>query len=289
MLESVGHYRILDRIGAGGIGDVYKARDTKVGRTVAIEVLAPEIARNPARRERFLEDARRASALSHPNIAALYEVGEEKDLAYIVCEFVPGEPLTTVIANRSLSPRRAMDFATQLADAVADAHAEGIAHRHLRSISVTVTPKDKVKVRDFGLSAWMKRSGATALPPPDDADFRADITALGVMLFEMLTGRQPILSSPAAPSSLNPGVPRELDPIVLKALSKGSDDRYESAATLAAELRSVAAILDVRSGDREPPTLGAMRTRRRRVSPWLIAVLVLAAIAGLVWYATGAA
>ena len=286
MLESLGHYKILDRIGAGGIGDVYRARDTKLGRTVAIEVLSPEVARNPSRRERFLEDARAAAVLSHPNIAALYEVGEEKELAYIVCEFVPGEPLTTIIANRSLNPRRAMDFATQLADAVADAHAEGIVHRSLRSIAVTVTPKDKVKVLDFGLSAWIKRGGTQPAGPAEEADFRADIAALGGILYEMLTGKQPLPAAPAAPSRLNPHVPRELDPIVLKALSKASDTGYESAATLAAELRSVAAMLDVRTGDREPPSLAPAGAKRQAVTPWLIVLIVVMVLGALVWWAT---
>ena len=300
MLESLGHYKILDRIGAGGIGEVYRARDTKLGRTVAIEVLSPEVARHPERRTRFLQDARAAAALSHPNIAALYEIGEERDLVYIVCEFVPGEPLTTIVANRSLNPRRAMDFATQLADAVADAHAEGIVHRNLRSITVIVTPKDKVKVLDFGLSAWTRRGVSPAAAPPadaaaaddadevddvDDVDYGADIAALGAMFYEMLTGRQPLSATPPAPSSLNPNTPRELDSIVLKALSKTLDDRFESAATLAAEIRSVAAMLDVRSGDREPPTLAAARARKRRVSPWLMALLMIAAVAGLIWIA----
>jgi serine/threonine-protein kinase len=285
MLESLGHYKILDRIGAGGIGELYRARDTKLGRTVAIEVLSPDISRNASRREQFLEDARAASALSHPNIAALYEVGEDKDLTYIVCEFVPGEPLTTVIANRSLNPRRAMEFATQLADAVADAHAEGIAHRNLRSLTVTITPKDKVKVLDFGLAAWMKRGIAPALEPAGDADFRADIAAVGVMLYEMLTGRAPLQTAPLPPSAVNPNVPSELDPIVIKALTKAAADRYESAATLAAELRSVAAILDVRSGDREPPTLTPGRKPKPRKALWLLVLLILAAIAGLVWFA----
>jgi serine/threonine-protein kinase len=286
MLESVGHYKILDRIGAGGIGEVYRARDTKLGRTVAIEVLSPEVARNPARRERFVEDARAAAGLSHPNIAALYEVGDDKDLVYIVCEFVPGEPLAAVIANRSLNPRRAMDFATQLADAVADAHAEGIVHRSLRSTAVTVTPKDKVKVLDFGLSAWIKRGGAQPAGPAEEADFRADISALGGILYEMLTGKQPLGTAPAAPSRVNPHAPRELDPIVLKALSKAADAGYESAATMAAELRSVAAMLDVRSGDREPPSLAPVRARRRSFAPWLIVAIAAAALAALVWWAT---
>lgn len=288
MLESLGHYKILDRIGADGIGDVYRARDTKLGRTVAIKVLSPEIAKNAGRRERFVADARAATVLSHPNIAVLYEVGEEKDLTYLVCEFVPGEPLTTIISNRSLNPRRAVDFATQLADALADAHAEGIVHRNFKSSAVTVTPKDKVKILDFGLSAWLKRGSAPVPPADDDTDFRADIAALGTIVFEMLTGKQPPVSA-APPSSMNAAVPRELDPIVVKALARSGDGRYESAATLAAELRSVAAILDVRSGEKEPPSLAPARPRAKPlVAPWIVVVLIVALLAGLLWFATRA-
>ena len=285
MLENLGHYKILDRIGAGAIGEVYRARDTKLGRTVAIRVLAPEISRNLGRRERFLEDARAAIVLSHPNIAVLYEVGEEKDLTYLVCEFVPGEPLTTIISNRSLNPRRAIDFATQLADALADAHAEGIVHRNLRSSTVTVTPKDKVKILDFGLAAWQKRGRASVPLVPEDDDYRDDVLSLGGMFFEMLTRKPPPPGTPPPPSTINPAVPRELDPIALKALSTGAD-RYESAATLAAELRSVAAMLDVRSGDKEPPTLAPVRPRPKPVGLWIAAVLIVAMIVGLVWFAT---
>jgi serine/threonine protein kinase len=298
MLESLGHYKILDHVGAGGIGEIYRARDTRLGRTVAIEILSPDVSRHAGRRERFLQDARASAVLSHPNIAALYEVGQEKDVTYLVREFVPGEPLTTVVAGRSLNPRRAVDLAIQLADALADAHGEGIVHRNLKSNTITVTPKDKTKILDFGLAAWTKRGGSTAQAPSgapvplgapvpsEDADYRADILALGAILFEMLTGRLPSSAgTPAPPSSMNSSVPRELDPIALKALTNNPHGRYESAATLAAELRSVAAILDVRSGAIEPPTLAAARRRRQSVAGWLIAALILAAVAVLVWLA----
>jgi eukaryotic-like serine/threonine-protein kinase len=287
MLESLGHYKILDRIGAGGIGEIYRARDTRLGRTVAIEVLSPDISRHAGRRERFLQDARASAVLSHPNIAALYEVGQEKDVTYLVCEFVPGEPLTTLVAGRSLNPRRAVDLAIQLADALADAHAEGIAHRNLKSSTITVTPKDKTKILDFGLAAWTRRP--TPQAPSEDADYRADILALGAILFEMLTGKLPSgAGKPTSPSSMNSSVPRELDPIAVKALRKSPDESYESAATLAAELRSVAAILDVRSGLTEPPTLAPARRHRQSVAGWLIAALILAAVAVLVWLAARA-
>src|SRR3989454_931427 len=128
MFETLGQYKILDRIGAGGMGDVYRARDTRLGRTVAIKVLASDVANDPDRRDRFLREARAAAALSHPNIAALYEVGEDQGQLFLAFEFVPGASLATVIGGRALNPRRAIDFAVQIADALADAHAEGIIH-----------------------------------------------------------------------------------------------------------------------------------------------------------------
>lgn len=285
MLESLGHYKILDRLGGSGGAEIYRGRDTKLGRTVTIKVLPQEIARSLAVRSQVLADARAATALSHPNIAALYEVGEEGDFAYLVCEYVPGEPLTAVIASHSLNVRRAIDFATQLADAVADAHAEGIAHRNLRPTTITVTPKEKVKILDFGFATWMKRPGA-APAPLEEADFRADLAALGAILYEMVTGKQPPPSTPPLPSAANPHIPKELDPIVIKALNRG-EEQYQSAATLAAELRSVAAVLDVRSGDKEPPTNLPPRSEKKRPIPtWLLILLATALIAGLVWFAT---
>ena len=154
MFESLGHYKILDRIGAGGMGEVYRARDTRLGRTVALKVLDPHVAGDPERRARFLQDARAAAALSHPNIAALYEIGEDQGQLFLVFEFVPGETLKTVIGGRPLNPRRAIDLAVQIADALADAHAEGIVHRDIKPDNIIVTPKGNAKILDFGLAAW---------------------------------------------------------------------------------------------------------------------------------------
>src|SRR6185295_18678877 len=120
MFETLGHYKILDRIGAGGLGDVYRARDTRLGRTVAIKVVAADVAGDPARRARLVHDARATVVLSHPNIAALYEIGEDQDQLFLVFEYVPGETLKKTIAGRPLNPRRAIDLAVQMADALAD-------------------------------------------------------------------------------------------------------------------------------------------------------------------------
>src|SRR6476659_6832682 len=123
MVETLAHYKILDRIGVGGMGEVYRARDTRLGRTVAIKALPPDVADDPARRDRFMREARAAAALSHPNIAALYEIGDDQGQLFLAFEFVPGETLKAVIGGHALHPRRAIDFAVQIADALADAHA----------------------------------------------------------------------------------------------------------------------------------------------------------------------
>ena len=324
MIETLGHYKILDRIGAGGMGEVYRARDTRLGRTVAIKVLAPDVAGDPARRERFMREARAAAALSHPNIAALLEIGEDQGQLYLVFEFVPGETLKTVVRGRALNPRRAIDFAVQIADALADAHAEGIIHRDIEPANVIITPKDKAKVLDFGLAAWTAggaarehaahATGATATGggttrgtlaymSPEQAlggevDQRTDTFSAGVVLFEMLTGRLPFngptptaialeIVQSAAPSlsSVDRSLPRELEPILDRMLAKSLDQRYESAATLAAELRAVGAVLDTRSDAAAPSVVQTASTPRRRsfgrFVVWLLLVGVGVAAA---WY-----
>jgi serine/threonine protein kinase len=324
MFDALGDYNILDRIGAGGMGDVYRARDTRLGRTVAIKVLAPTLAGNPDQRGRVLADARAAAVLSHPNIAALYEIGEEEGRLFLVSEFVPGGSLTTAISGRPLNPRRAIDLAVQLADALADAHAAGIVHRDIRPGTIIVTPRGNAKILDFGLASWTAGGanrehaslemrglaagagpvlGTIAYMSPEQAlgepvDHRTDVFSLGIVLFEMLTGTLPfpgpttaalalqIVKAPApAPSAVNGAVPRELDAIASKALAKGLDQRYASAATMAAELRAVAALLDARGATSEPAAAPvAVRPARRSYAGWIVLILVLAALAAGAWW-----
>jgi len=323
MFETLGHYKILDRIGAGGMGEVYRARDTRLGRTVAIKVMAASVAGDADRRERFVREARATAALSHPNIAALYEIGEDQGQLFLVFEFVPGEPLSTVISGRPLNLRRAVDFATQLADALADAHSEGIVHRDIKPANIIITPKDKAKILDFGLAAWTaggaEREGAhdstvlvtaaattlgtAAYMSPEQAlgekvDQRTDIFSLGIVLFEMVTGRLPFSGATATavslqivqatappPSSVNPALPPEVDVIARRALSKSLNSRYESAATMAAELRSLAAILDVRSevSEAAAPSLASSR-RGGSGLWWLILIVLLGALVAAAWF-----
>jgi serine/threonine protein kinase len=325
MFETLAHYKILERLGAGGMGEVYRARDTRLGRTVAIKVLVESIAGDQDRRARFLQQARASAALSHPNIAALYEIGEDQDQLFLVFEYVPGETLKSVIAGRPLNPRRAIDLAVQIADALADAHVQGVVHRDLKPGNIIVTPKGNAKLLDFGLSEWTAggaerkqaaqaatttsaaAAATVAYLSPEQAlgeagDHRTDIFSLGIILFEMLTGRLPftatasapialqIVQAPAAiPSALLRSLPVELDAIVARALAKSLDQRYESVVTMAAELRGVRAILDVRSDTQEAAAVFVPARPAPRRSPvgWVLLLLVLAALGAAAWFERG--
>ena len=317
-MERLGHYDILDRLGAGGMGEVYRARDTKLGRTVAIKVLPEAVVDDPERRERLLREARASAALSHPNICALFEVGGDDTRQYLVFEYVAGDTLRQVIGGRALNLPTAIEIGAQLADALADAHAAGIVHRDIKPENIIITPKGQPKVLDFGLASFtasgasrdnvtteMKTAdgvllGTVAYMSPEQAlgvdyDHRTDIFSLGIVLYEMLTGTSPfraptaaatsiqiVQATPAPPSTVNRNVPSELDAIVLRALSKDPNQRHQSGATLAAELKVVGAILDGRGANSVETSMPAGGARWRSVAVLLGAA---AAIAAMGWVA----
>jgi serine/threonine protein kinase len=267
------------------------------------------------RRDEFLHDARATAALSHPNISTLYEVGEEQDHVFLVFDFVPGQTLKSLLVGHPLNPRRAIDLAVQVADALADAHANGIVHRDLKPDNIVITPKGNAKVLDFGLAAWTAggvwrlraptmtagdgpgSSSAPYLSPEqivgESVDGRTDIFSLGAILFEMLTGKLPfagqntsellvqIVQAPVPPpSTLNPSLPAEVDPVFVKALAKSLEQRYASAATFAGELRAVSALLDVRTelSDRAlPPSV--TRHASRSYALWIALAVALVTLA----------
>ncbi|HVH27052.1 MAG TPA: serine/threonine-protein kinase [Vicinamibacterales bacterium] len=294
MIESVGQFKILESMPSGPLGDTYRARDTRVGRTVAVTIVADRITSTAERRAQFLEDARRAAALSHPNIVTLYEVGDEESRLYLVYEFVQGQTLRALIGGTPLNPRRAIDLASQIADALAEAHAADVVHGSITSDKVVVTPKGNAKIADAGLAWWGTAAGTArrsredtgeewvGKPRPD-----ADLFAVGVLLFEMLTGRVPAPGA-GVPSAVNRLLPREIDPIVARAMGKSGG--FESAATLGAELRAVGAMIDARkeaSPAPVPPSAIARATRSRSDTTvkWLVVVLILGAlVAGAWWY-----
>ena len=285
----LGYYTILERIGAGGLGEVYRARDTRVGRTVVIRLVPDEVTEDPNRRAALLEAARRAAQLSHPNVAALFEIGEDGSRLFLVFEHVSGEGLPVVLADRPLKVRRAIEFAIQLADALAEGHAQGIVHGDIRPDKILVTKTGHAKLLDFGVAAFGSGAAARAalaqglsagttvsrgpveymapeqiLGAPGDA--RADVFCLGVVLYEMLTGRTPfkgaspedtaieILKSPTPiASASNPQVPEGVDRVLARALSKSLDARQQSAAEIASDLRYVAEALSAAERDQGEP------------------------------------
>jgi eukaryotic-like serine/threonine-protein kinase len=278
MMETIGQYKLLDQIGSGGIGDLFRARDTKVGRTVALKVVSSDIAGDSRRREQFLNDAAPLTSLSHPAIASVYEVGEDAGVLFLAMEFVPGDTLKRVIAGRGLNARRAMDYAIQMADALAEAHAVGIVHGHLTTANVIVTPKGTVKILEFGLGPWT-RSGRSN-------EKRDDIFALGTVLFEIVAGR-PFGDefTPAEQRSISKEVPPELETIIGRLLTHDADRAYSSPATAAADLRGAAEAVDRRTDVRPPPTPVPVKKTGRGSLRWVIVLAVLVLIAALAWIA----
>jgi serine/threonine-protein kinase len=265
------------------MGEVYRARDLQHGRLVAIKVLPRSIAGHAATRERFLTDARTAAALSHPNVAELYEIGEGDPL-FVAFDFVPGETLAKTLGGRAISPRQAIDFTAELADALGEGHALGVVHGDVSASNVIVTPTGHAKLIDYGLTAWTTAGGARRA-----SDESADIFSLGALLFEMLTGEAPAAERAVAvaPSAINQSSPPELDAIVVKALDANSDRRYASASTMAAELRAIGAVLDVRNDATEVDRVGAATAGTRLgAAAWITAAVILGglALAWITWH-----
>jgi serine/threonine protein kinase len=285
MPGSVAHYNLLEHIGEGVFGDVYRARDTKVGRTVALK-LQREPLPEGRRHERLVDDARAAAKISHPNIATLFDVGYYEDRLYLAYEFVKGTSLRQQMAGRPMNSRHALDLAAQVADALAHAHTSGVIHRDLSPDTIVETAKGSAKVLDFGMSAWTRggqtRALAAAAPhsvgaeaagilsyvSPEQArgvgvDSRSDLFSLGAIAYEMLTGTNPFAgpdasttlnnitgTTPPAPTSLNPDLPKLLDVVLLRALASDPTRRTESASKLAADLRRCAGLVDAVATER---------------------------------------
>lgn len=257
-LGVVAHYTLLESLDSAGPGDLFRARDTRLGRTVAVRLLHPEYARDPDARAALIDRARSLAALSHPNVTALFEVGEHEGRIYLVFEFIKGQSLRAETAGRPMKVRRAIELGIQIADAVADVHASGFVHGALSPDSILITSKGHAKIPVFeqaARSGFDRNAEPVRLPDygsPEEArgqqaDERSDIYSVGVVMYEMLTTRHPMHRGAAAPSASNRSVPSEADEIVLRAVVPNAALRFQSAASLAAELRSVAAILDVRA------------------------------------------
>ena len=318
--RTLSHYRILKKIGSGGMGEVYLAQDTKLDRKVALKVLPPELAESAERRRRFEREAKAVAALNHPNIVHVYSVEEADGVHFITMELVRGQTLSALIQSGRLPLSQLLDMAIPLADAVATAHEEGITHRDLKPDNVMMGDDGRIKILDFGLAKLKPETSAAGASEratvtatreghavgtltymsPEQAqgksvDHRTDIFSLGVILYELATGRLPfrgdsdaaiyssiLRDAPAPVTEIDPRLPNLLGRIIQRCLAKDPEHRLQSAKDLRNELQELKQ--DVVSGiarlgaDRAP----AKRPRLLWVAAAAAALVVFARVAGFV-------
>ncbi len=312
-------YRLKEKIGSGGMADVYLADDLMLGREVAVKLLHPQYAADPSFIQRFRHEAQAAANLNHPNIVNIYDWGTEGELSYIVMEYVEGSDLKEIINSETqILPERAAEIAAEVCAALQFAHRRNIVHRDIKPHNIFITNMGQVKVMDFGIAregngSGMTQTGVVMGTPqyisPEQAqglavDGRSDIYSLGVVLYEMLTGRLPfddpnpvtvaykqVREDPLPPSAINPEVPPALEAIVMKALAKNPANRYQTAQEMKADLLrflegmpvSATPVIPeaVRGGTAGTVPLPAVKPARS-VWPWvaggLAAVLIITAI-----------
>src|SRR5689334_16920829 len=313
----LGPYEIQSPLGAGGMGEVYRARDTRLGRDVALKILPESFAREADRLHRFEQEARAVAALNHPNILAVFDIGESNGSPYLVSELLDGETLRVVLDRGAIPPRRAIDYAVQIAQGLAAAHEKGIVHRDLKPENVFVTKDARIKILDFGLAkVAQKASAATSdgatmtsshtamgvvmgtasyMAPEqvrgEQVDARTDIFAFGAVLYEMVSGKRAFRRDTAAetmtavlkedpPELTDTGhpVPPSLDRIVRRCLEKNPEQRFQSAKDLSFALSAL-------SGT-DSSTVARAVAGPRKLPTWILAaaaiVLLLAVAAWVV-------
>lgn len=291
-LGAIAHFNLLEQLEPSGPGDLYRARDTRLGRTVTVRLLPRDFT---ADSQKLIETARALTVLSHPNVTTLFDVGEHDGRVYLAFEFQKGQSLRAEAMGRPMNVRRAVEIAIQIADAVADAHAQGFVHGGLSPDSIVISAKGRAKIPAFELAApgGFEHDGQNARlrdydapeeaqgHPPDD---RSDIYSVGAILYEMLTTRRPLHRGASAPSGSNPRVPKEVDAIVLKAIAPNPDSRYQSAVGLAGELRGSLAVLDALNVAGEEGELAQTQSTSVGRVAALSIVMILIALAIAWWF-----
>jgi Tol biopolymer transport system component len=320
----LGSFEVLGPLGAGGMGEVYRARDTRLGREVALKVLPELLAADRERLTRFEQEARSASALNHPNIVTIHEIGREGDATFVAMELVDGKTLRELVASGPMPVRKVLNVSAQVAEGLSKAHAAGIVHRDLKPENVMVSRDGFVKILDFGLAKLMEpeSAGLSAIPTlvtpetrpgtvmgtvgymsPEQAsgepvDYRSDQFSLGSVLYELLTGQRPFLrktaaetmsaiirDEPEAAGKLRPDIPLPVRWVLERCMAKDREDRYAATRDLARDLAGLRDHLSEASSGGE--TLLAAPTRRRARPAWIAAAVALAAGAGVAGWLAG--
>jgi Tol biopolymer transport system component len=313
----LGPYEVVAPLGAGGMGEVYRARDDRLNREVAVKVLPADLAHHPERIRRFEQEARAASALNHPAIVTIYDVGETDGVAWVAMELIEGETLQERLAGQPLSIAKSLEFAAAIADGLAAAHQAGVVHRDLKPANVMIANEGFVKILDFGLAKLFGEGsqstdsdletqtspgrliGTAAYMSPEQAagkpaDARADQFALGLILYELLTGKTAFREETAAETltailrtepeplaKLRPDTPPPLRWIVERCLMKDAKDRYAATSDLARDLRHLVGHLsDLAPGT---ATSAPVRVRQRARLPWVLSALLLLIAALALW------
>lgn len=273
--KTISHYRVVNQLGAGGMGVVYGADDTRLGRQVALKFIPEDLVRDRQAVERFRVEARTTSALNHPNICTVYDIGEHEGQPFIVMEWMKGQTLHNRISSGALKVHQIVDIGIEIADALDAAHTQGIVHRDIKPANIFLTDRGHVKVMDFGLAKLLRDQttvdtaqiealtqpgmtlGTASYMSPEQAagdtfDGRSDLFSLGIVLYECATGRRPFVgnsaravlaailhTAPTAPGMLNPDLPQRLQQVISDCLEKDPDLRYQNAASLRADLKRV--------------------------------------------------
>jgi tetratricopeptide (TPR) repeat protein len=321
--STLSHYRIIEKLGAGGMGEVYLAEDLTLGRKVALKILPLEMASDRGRAQRFLREARAASALNHANVCIIHEVGQTDDgLLYIAMERIEGDTLDSTITGRALAVPEILDIAIQVADALDEAHSKGIIHRDIKPANIMITARGQAKVLDFGLAKWSLSGnqaasaetvsqaqteagvllGTVQYMSPEQAlgksvDHRTDLFSLGVVLYQMAARRRPFLggsaietidriihADPEEIAHFNSDVPQELEQIIRKCMEKSCDRRYQSAKDLMSDLTRLKR--DFESRQMRVAAAGPVPQlpRRSHRRGWLMAIAIAICAGPILYY-----